>query len=194
MVKAVRVGQAGGTLTVLAREIQTVSEQIQHFTAAAAAIMEAIGREAHLVDARSDHRARGGHSSDEVATHLESLVTELGRYQSSLASTVDMLLSGSEALRVEVSETSQALHGLVEQAKHVRKASYELANLHSLAAVDARGASPPPGRAHQESHRYTMEQERQIERLTVGAPQANSHEKTERTADVSSAEGSIEFF
>jgi hypothetical protein len=195
MVKAVRVGQAGGTLTVLAREIQTVSEQIQHFTAAAAEIMDAIGREVDLVDAGSDDRARGGRSSsNEVASRLEGLVAELGTYQSSLASAVEVLLSGSEALRVEVSETSQALHGLVEQAKHLRNVSYELANLHSLALVDARGATPPPGRAHQDSNRYTMEQERQIERLTIGVADANSHEKTGQPADAPSAEGSIEFF
>lgn len=190
MVKAVRVGHAGGTLTVLAREIQTVSEQIQHFTASAASIMSAIGQSAHLVHTDTDAEAGATTNSDEVATRLVNLVAELGAYQSSLSRTVDRLLSGSDALRAEVSETSRALQGLVEQAKQLRRMSYELSNLHSLAVVDARGAAPPPGRAHGDNHRYTMEQEREVERLALGAK--NSHEKSDQPADAGGE--AIEFF
>lgn len=195
MVKAVRVGQGGETLTVLAREIQIVSEQIQRFTASATEIMDTIGRDARRMDAaHSGSHASDENRSSEVASRLERLVDELGRYQSSLAAAVDTLLSGSEALRAEVNRTSQALHGLIDRAKRLRQVSHELANLHTLALVDARGAAPPPGRTHQENHRYTMEQEREVQRQTVAGKHAAPHEKSEPSADVPSAEGSIEFF
>ncbi len=194
MVKAVRVGQGGETLTVLAREIQTVSEQIQRFTTSATEIMDAIGRDAHRMDARPGSHDSARQGSSEVASRLERLVVELGAYQSSLATVVDTLLSGSESLRAEVSKTSQALHGLIARAKQLHQVSHELANLHTLALVDARGAAPPPDRTHQENHRHTMEQEREIQRQTVAANHAASHEKSDPSADVPSAEGSIEFF
>jgi len=195
MVKAVRVGQAGATLSVLAREIQTVSDQIQNFTAAAATIMESVEREALLlVDARAGGQGRAKRSGKEVASRLEGLMGELGTYQASLDRAVDVLLSGSEALRTEVIATSGTLRELANQARRLRTTACELANLHSLAQAHAQGALPPPGRSHRQSDRHTMEEERQIQRLVLRGAAANSPEESDKPADVQSAEGSIEFF
>jgi hypothetical protein len=193
MVKAVRVGQAGATLTVLAREIQTVSDQIQDFTAAATTIMESVGEEARvLVTAQGQSTTK--RSGEDVAAGLERLMGELATYQASLATAVEVLLSGSDALRREVSATGKELHELVERAKRLRLLSYELANLHNLALLDARGAAPPAGRSHGENQRHTMEEERQVQRLALGGAATKPDERSDQSTDVHSPEGSIEFF
>ena len=195
MVKAVRVGQAGATLTVLAREIQNVSDQIQAFTSSAASIMQSVGEEARLlVSARSGHQAEAALSGEEVAAELERLVSELGTYQSSLANAAALLLSCSGALRSDVGATSQALHELVERAKQLRRISHELSSLHSVAVVDSRGAQPPAGRAHIENRRHTMEEERQVQRAVLSTAAQSTQQEVERSADTPSQEGSIEFF
>lgn len=193
MVKAVRVGQAGATLTVLAREIETVSDQVQAFTASATSIMESVGQQARaLVDARGQSDAKV--SGEQVAGALERLMGELGTYQTSLASAVDILLSSSDALRREVSATSQRLHDLVARAKQVRLLSYELGSLHNSALADARGAKPPAGRSHDENQHHTMEEERQVQRAALGGAAIKTNERSDEPADVHSAEGSVEFF
>jgi len=193
MVKAVRVGQAGATLTVLAREIQTVSDQIQTFTAAATPIMESVGREARLL-VHERGQSSAGLSGTDVASGLERLMGELATYQTSLASAVDALLSGSDALQREVGATSQDIHQVVERAKRLRLLSHELGNLHNLALVDARGAEPPAGRSHHENQRHTMEEERQVQRLALGSAANTVAEKSDESADAHSPEGSVEFF
>lgn len=195
MVKAVRVGQSGATLTVLAREIQVVSDQIQALTTSAASIMESVDREAlRMVDATPAGSATIHRAGDGAASRLEQLVDELGAYQSSLAKAVSVLLSGSDALRIQVAQTGRGIHDLVEQAQRLHSISAELSSLQDRAAADAGGAAPPPGRSHRANERHTMEEERQIHRLALGTASSNPHEKIGEAADVQSAEGSVEFF
>jgi len=192
MVKAGRVGQAGSTLTVLAREIQTVSDQIQSFTASAASIMESVAREASaLVDAHGQSGSQ--RSSDEVSGHLEQLIGKVGSYQSSLTSAVNTLLAGSNALRLEVAGTSRALQQLVEHAKRLRSTAAELGSLHRLALLASGGASRPPGRSNGEFDRHTMEQERQVLRAALGDG-PDMRERIPKASDAQSPEGTVDFF
>ncbi len=195
MVKAVHIGQAGITLTVLAREIQDISDQIQVFTSSAATIMESVGNEAGLLvnsSAVGKASARGG---DDVAADLDRLMTNLGNYQSSLARAVDLLLAGSSDLRSEVAAISDDLHRLTAETKRLRTVSKDLSDIHRQAVSGAGGARPPASRLHAENRRHTMEQERQVQRsaLSDGHVQTSTVE-IPKPVDETSSEGSIEFF
>jgi ABC-type transporter Mla subunit MlaD len=193
MVKAVHVGQSGVTLRVLAREVQEVADQIEDFTTAAAKIMRSVGSDAHmLVDETSSVLDPSTRAGAAVAANLEGLMGQLGAYQSALDATVDSLLSGSATLRSEVSNTSKSLHGLMASTKGLRELSLRLTKMQTDALAGARGAKPPTGRTHDDDW-YTMEDERRVQRTALGLSQAKA-ENSPKPADVSSAEGSVEFF
>jgi hypothetical protein len=194
MVKAVRVGQAGATLTVLAREIQDVSDQIQVFTSSAATIMESVGNEARVLVGASTDAKGATRSGEEAATNLDSLMKDLGNYQSSLATAVDLLLAGSRSLRSEVATISDGLHRLMEDTQQLRNIAKDLSDIHRLAVLGAGGAQPPASRLHAENRRHTMEEERQVQRLALDthAPAATS--ENPKPTDETSSEGSVEFF
>jgi uncharacterized phage infection (PIP) family protein YhgE len=193
MVKAVHVGQSGVTLRVLAREVQEVADQIESFTTAAAKIMRSVGSEAHLlVGETSSALDLSTRSGAAVATNLEALMGQLGDYQYALDATVDTLLSGSTTLRSEVSSTSGSLQGLMAKTKDLRKMSLHLGRMQADAVVGAGGAKPPADRLHAEDW-YTMEDERRVQRTALGLS-AEKDEKVAKSADTSSAEGSVEFF
>ena len=194
MVKAVRVGQAGLTLTVLAREIQNTSDQIQAFTSSAATIMESIGNEAHALVSAATATNGPAHDEDEVAANLDSLMMDLENYQSSLSAAVSLLLAGSGDLRSEVAMISDDLHRLTEEAKQLRNLSKDLFDIHRQAMTGACGAQPPPSRLHAENRRHTMEAERQVQRVALDGHAPVSTVENSRPADESSSEGSIEFF
>lgn len=194
MVKAVRVGNGGATLAVLAREIQNMSDEIQTFTTSAAAIMQSVGKEARLlVNGGAEQERDSATSGAAIAGKLEALVQALGAYQASLDRAVASLLSGSGDLRLKIAPTCDALHALVERARSLRKIACELDQVHRMALLDARGAKPPAGRSHGENGRHTMEEERVVQRAALGGVSASA-EKAEKPADSHSAEGSIEFF
>jgi hypothetical protein len=192
MVKAVRVGHAGATLTVLAREVQSVSERIQAFTATATSIMTTVAAEAGELTSSAGEKGLTG--AAEVSAKLETFMTDLGAYQAALDAAVEVLLGGAKALRDEVDGNQRVLQGLGKQAKGLRAVSQELTSLHGVALADSRGASPPPGRMHREARHYTMEEERQVQRLALGDAIKGQTEKIGQPADVQSAEGSVEFF
>jgi uncharacterized phage infection (PIP) family protein YhgE len=194
MVKAVRVGQTGLTLTVLAREIQNASDQIQAFTSSAATIMETIGNEAHALVSAATAASGPAHGEDEVAANLDSLMMDLGNYQSSLSAAVSLLLAGSGDLRSEVATISDNLHRLTEDAKQLRSLSSDLFDIHRQAMTGACGAQPPPSRLHAEDRRHTMEAERQVQRLALDGHAPTSTVDNSKLADESLSEGSIEFF
>jgi hypothetical protein len=193
MVKAVHVGQSGVTLRVLAREVQEVADQIEAFTTAAAKIMRSVGNDAHmLVGETSSSLDQSPSAGAAVGANLETLMGELGNYQSALDAAVESLLSGSATLRAEVSNTSNSLHGLMARTKDLRGLSLRLVKIHSDAVVGARGAKPPPGRTHDDDW-YTMEDERRVQRTALGLSHSKG-EEISKPADTSSAEGSVEFF
>jgi prefoldin subunit 5 len=194
MVKAVRVGQAGLTLTVLAREIQDISEQIQTFTSSAATIMESIGDESRARVSASTAAQEPSEGEDAVAANLDSLMLDLGNYQSSLGVAVSLLLVGSGDLRSEVAAISKNLHQLTEETKQIRKISNDLLNIHRQAVIGACGAQPPPSRRHAENRRHTMEEERQVQRVALEGHTPASTVEISKPTDESSPEGSIEFF
>ena len=194
MVKAVHIGQAGITLTVLAREIQDVSDQIQAFTSSAATIMESVGREARLLVSASTVEQGPARGGDEVAADLDRLMVDLGNYQSSLAAAVELLFAGSGTLRSEVATICDGLHRLTEETKQLRNISKDLSDIHRQAMTGAGGAQPPASRLHAENRRHTMEEERQVQRTALNAHAPASTVEIPKPADESSSEGSIEFF
>jgi uncharacterized phage infection (PIP) family protein YhgE len=194
MVKAVRVGQAGLTLTVLAREIQDISDQIQTFTSSAATIMESIGSEARALVSASTADKGPTDGEDAVAANLDRLMTDLGNYQSSLSAAVSLLLAGSGDLRSEVAAISDDLHRLTEETKQLRNISKDLFDIHRQAVAGACGAQPPPSRLHAENRRHTMEEERQVQRVALDGHARASTMEIPKPADGSSSEGSVEFF
>jgi chromosome segregation ATPase len=194
MVKAVRVGQAGLTLTVLAREIQDISEQIQTFTTSAATIMESIGNESRALVSASTAVKEPAQGDDAVAANLDSLMMDLGNYQSSLGAAVSLLLAGSGDLRSEITTISKDLHRLTEDTTQLRNISKELSDIHRQAMAGACGAQPPPSRLHAENGRHTMEEERQVQRVALDGHAPASTVEISKPADESSSEGSIEFF
>jgi hypothetical protein len=193
MVKAVRVGQTGATLTVLAREIQNVSEQIRTFTSSATSIMRTVGKEARQMvgDTSTGGRPRTG---SDVAGELESLMDELRQYQATLSATSNLLLSSGGALEQEVRTVRQRLQGLAGRTNQLRKICGELTSLCSQATVESRGAAPPLGREHSENRRHTMEDERKVQRSVLGTATSKARQVSADSADGQTAEGTIEFF
>ena len=194
MVKAVRVGQAGLTLTVLAREIQDISDQIQTFTSSAATIMESIGQESRALVSASTASKGSSNGEDAVAANLDGLMKDLGSYQSSLGVAVSLLLAGSGDLRSEVAAISEDLQGLKERTNELRSISKDLVHIHRQATSGACGAQPPPSRLHAENRRHTMEEERQVQREALDGHPPTSTAEISKPADESSSEGTIEFF
>jgi uncharacterized phage infection (PIP) family protein YhgE len=194
MVKAVHVGQSGATLTVLAREVQAVSEQIAVFTSSATTIMKSVGKEAALLVSASTVAKRPTRSGDAAAADLDGLLVELGKYQSALATVVDLLFAGSSELRTEVATISAGLHGLMNQTEQLRNIADDLADIHQLAVAEAGGIEPPASRLHTENRRYTMEQERLVQRTALDQQGQTPSVEISKPADETSSEGSIEFF
>jgi len=195
MVKAVRVGQAGLTLTVLSREIQDVSDEIETLTSSAATIIRTVSQEAYqMAGAAGKGEDASARSGDEVASGLEDLVRGLGAYQSSLGQAVELLVAGSATLRSDVTAIGQSLRGLTEEVARLRQISRELLKIHATALEEAQGAEPPADRRAAENHRYTMEKERRIQHgaLSLGASVVTAESR--KPADEESAEGTIEFF
>lgn len=192
MVKAVRVGQAGATLTVLSREIQDVSDQIQALTASAAGIMKTVGTQAHLLIGAASEA--GTSSSEQIATDLEALMQALGTYQSSLTNVVGQLLAGGSRLHAEVATIGHSLQGLAQQVDRLRQGTLQLSDVQRQAAREARGARPPAGRPSWEERRYTMEEERKVQRAALGKEVVVAVTEKPKSADESSEEGSVEFF
>ena len=194
MVRAVHVGQAGATLTVLAREIQDVSDQIQVFTSTAATMMESIGKESRVLVSESTGTRGPTSGGEEVATRLDGLMMALGNYQTSLATAVDALLAGSRTLRSEVATLSDGLHRLTEETQQIRTISKDLSDIHRQAVTGAGGAQPPASRLHAENRRHTMEEERQVQRIALDGHAPASTSEISKPADDPSSEGSVEFF
>lgn len=192
MVKAVNVGRAGSSLTVLAHAIQDVSETIERCTDSVEAIMK------EMVGVASGLASRGGQALEEqertgeqIIARMAGLLAHLDEYRTDLGDTLRSLLAGTERLRRSVDESAARLRHMTDGLGLLQQLETELTTIATEAATVAKETTAAPVRARSASKRYTMEAEREVQRSTLAR---TAGDQSRSATDSSAAAGTIELF
>jgi hypothetical protein len=197
MVKACNAGRDGHTLTVLAKAIQDVSENIALQSKEAAGLMTAIREAATgLFGGADNDAAMSGEEGESIAAGLERSLSALRAYHGELSSSVDSLRLGSATLSSEVGEIARQLGEMIGRADMLRSVEHELRGVRELAERLAGDlpSSRRPKRKHSAAQLYTMEFERQVHQGTLSNSLQGATNDSSQSTDRHVAPGEVELF
>jgi hypothetical protein len=197
MVKACNAGREGHTLTVLAKAIQEVSDDIASNSKAVTGLMiEIRTATARLFGESGSNVAAAGEDGETIATGLEHTLGALRAYHAELSAGVDFLGSGSAALRSDVGEIAKELGLMIQRTEMLRAVEDELRSVQQTASKRAGNlpASRRPVRERSAAQRYTMEAERQVHRATVRGATPGAIHDSGPSADEQVAPGEVVLF
>jgi uncharacterized protein YoxC len=197
MVKACNAGREGHTLTVLAKAIQDISDDISSQSKSVADLMSEI----HTATTRlfGDSGKAAASSTEEgesIAKGMECALSALRTYHAELSASVTSMGTGSGVLRSEVGKIAQTIGEMLERTEILREVADDLHGIGQTASEQA-GSLPMsrrPTRKRSAAQRYTMESEREIHRTTQSESTREATHDSAQSTDGQVAAGEVELF
>jgi hypothetical protein len=168
-VEAAKTTNGGPVMSVLARTIQELSNEVGNNTAAFAGVVHEIASQASSSNTGANSDA-GRHDGEAIARELERLLGDLRSYSQRLSGAIESMATGASAMGRAVDDITARIESQKEAATALASAEVDLESASTALAPAgrAREAGAPSQRMGAVSARYTVEAERAIHQKIMG--------------------------